>query len=83
MSKITEEQVESIAAGLAGALGPGCLPTGFSVLVEFLGPDGEATTSTFTNGFSPIQRMGAAQALMLEAQNLWQLPYCPWQPDEE
>jgi hypothetical protein len=83
MARISDEQIEAGVRALAAMLPAGSMPAGFVIGVNYLDADGEMAVSTFSHGLSVVERIGFARALSLEAENLWELPFCPWSRDED
>lgn len=81
--KITDEQIANATGALAAMLLPGAMPSGFVIGVTYLDADGEVCASTFHHGLSIVERIGFARALTLEAENNWELPFCPWGREDE
>lgn len=83
MPRITEEQIAAATQALAAMLPPGSMPSGFIIGVDYLDPQGDMVVATFHHGLSVVERIGFARALTLEAENTWELPFCPWNRDED
>lgn len=78
MMQISDEQIAAAHRAIAAMLPEGSMPIGFVLAVTYMDVDGDTNHSNFSNGLSIIERIGIARALSLESENLWQLPYCPW-----
>lgn len=82
MARITDEQIAQANVALAAMLPPGSIPSGFVMGVTYFDGDGGMVISTFYHGLSLVERMGFARALTLEAENNWELPFCPWDRED-